>query len=429
MPGRVEFYTLPGDEARVRELVSRDRGLGLWEYLERVRPVVEDIRRRGYQAVREYSVRFDGYDPVDPVLDRNAMREAFDSIGERERWALETVARAVRRFHDSVRPPETWVPGARLVWSPVRRVGVYAPGGMHPYPSTVIHTVAPARAARVPWVAVATPPCRGGSGGCGGFPVNPVTLAAAYAAGADVVYSIGGAQAVAAMAFGAGPVEPVDKIVGPGNPYVQAAKLLVSSVVGIDMVAGPTELAVVADSSADPEEVALDMAAEAEHGPLSIAVLFTDSGKVGEAVAERLEQLASNDMGRLAVVVARGFEEALRYADMFAAEHLVAYVSESNRSRMLENPPRAGIVSLGVPPALLDYGFGPSHVLPTGGAARWRGGLGFPDYSRLVAVVEGEPPLDGEAWEASVLLARLEGFRFHAESLRARLESRSGGGP
>ena len=429
MPGRVEFYTLPGDEAGVRGLVSRERGLGLWEYLERVRPVVEDIRRRGYEAVREYSVRFDGFDPVDPVLGRGVMREAFDSIGERERWALETVARAVRRFHSSIRPPETWVPGARLVWSPVERVGAYAPGGMHPYPSTVIHTVAPARAAGVSRVAVATPPCRGG-GGCGGFPVNPVTLAAAYAAGADVVYSIGGAQAVAAMAFGAGPVEPVDKIVGPGNPYVQAAKLLVSSVVGIDMVAGPTELAVVADSSADPEEVALDMAAEAEHGPLSVAVLFTDSRSLGEAVAERLERLASGDMGRLAVVVTSGFGEALRLADEFAAEHLVAYVSEGNRARLLERPPRAGILSLGVPPALLDYGFGPSHVLPTGGAARWRGGLGFPDYSRLVAVVEGEPPLDGEAWEASLLLARLEGFRFHAESLRARIESGGrGGGP
>jgi len=369
LPGpRIHMVSLreEGGLERLRSILASRSGASLLDYVEKVLPIVRDVARRGYEAVREYTLRFDGVDVEDPVVPREAMRSAYESLDERLRWALGVAARRLSLHHGSTRPPETWVPGARLHVDPVERVGAYAPGGLHPYPSTVLHTVIPARAAGAGFVAVATPPCRGG---CGGWLVNPATLGAAYVAGADVVYAVGGAQAVAALAFGAEPVARVDKVVGPGNPYVQAAKLLVSSVVGVDMTAGPTELMVVADGSADPMQVALDMAAEAEHGPLSVSILATPERRLLEDVASMLERLLGEEHGSAVLVETRSMVEAYRVADMVAAEHLVIYAEEPP-----ERPPRAGIVSRGVPPALLDYAYGPSHVLPTGGAARWRGG-------------------------------------------------------
>jgi len=393
------------------------RRVDLLHYVEKVKPIVEDVRRRGYEAVREYTLRFDGVDVEDPRVPREVLEEAYAALPERLRWALRVAASALRRFHYSTRPPsETWVPGARLRLLPVRRVGAYAPGGAHPYPSTVLHTVIPARAAGAGRVVVATPPRRGG----GDVPVSGLMLAAAYVAGADMVYAVGGAQAVAALAYGAGPVERVDKVVGPGNPYVQAAKLLVSGDVGVDMVAGPTELAVVADESAEAEAVALDMLAEAEHGPLSVAALFTGSRRLAEEVAALLEKRAVGGLGMLYVVVAADTGEALRLADEMAAEHLVLYLGGELREEALRGDLAAGVVAAGVPPALLDYAYGPSHVLPTGGAARWRGGLCVYDFLRPIAYVD-DSLVGRELLEASIVLAEAEGFGFHAESLRHRL--------
>ncbi len=414
---RVKVYRGPGLLGELRRLLAERPSL--WSYVEKIKPVVEGVRRRGYEAVREYTLRFDGVDVEDPRVPREELEKAYRGLPRGLATALRVAASALQRYHHATRPPETWVPGARLRWLPVERVGVYAPGGMHPYPSTVLHTVIPARAAGASRVVVATPPRRGS----GSTPVHPVMLAAAYMAGADMVYAVGGAQAVAALAYGAGPVERVDKIVGPGNPYVQAAKLLVSSDVGIDMVAGPTELAVVADESADPRQVALDMVAEAEHGPLSIAALFTPSRRLAEEATVVLEEEAGEETGVLAVFETRSLEEALGLADEMAAEHLVAYLSPEAEKKLVENPPRAGVVSLGVPPALLDYAYGPSHVLPTGGAARWRGGLGVVDFMRAVAFADprGLGALR-ELVEASITLAEAEGFTMHAKSLRRMLE-------
>lgn len=403
----------PGYE-ELRALLGRSYSLD--EYVERVRPIVEDVRRRGYEAAREYSERFDGVGLEDPRVPREVMREALESLPAEVAGALERAVEAVRLYHVSTRPAETGVPGARLRWLPVERVAAYAPGGMHPYPSTVVHTVVPARAAGCGRVVVASPPCRGG--GCRGFPVHPAVLAAAYLAGADMVYALGGAQAIAALAYGAEPVEKVDMVVGPGSPYVQAAKLLVSSVVGVDMVAGPTELAVVADCTADSRQVALDMLAEAEHGPLSLAVLATPCRSLADEVYDTLRREARGDIGDLAVAVTPGVEEALELAAAMAPEHLVAYLEDPGP--VLERRVGAGVVSLGVPPALLDYAYGPSHVLPTGGAARWRGGLSVYTFLRPVAHVE--PGLEERYLEAAVVLARLEGFENHARSLEHRLE-------
>ncbi|KSW11573.1 hypothetical protein CF15_01690 [Pyrodictium occultum] len=409
----------PGAE-ELEELLGRSYSLE--EYVERVRPIVEDVRRRGYEAAREYSERFDGVGLEDPRLGREEMSQALDALPSRAVEALERAVEALRRYHSSTLPPEAGAPGARLRWHPVERVGVYAPGGLHPYPSTVVHTVVPARVAGCRRVVVASPPCRSG---CGGSPVHPAVLAAAYLAGADAVYALGGAQAVAALAYGAEPVEKVDMVVGPGSPYVQAAKLLVSSVVGVDMIAGPTELAVVADESADPVQVALDMLAEAEHGPLSLSLLATPSRGLAEEVYRILRREAAGEIGGLAVAVTPGLGEALELVSRMAPEHLVAYLRDPGP--LLEARPPAGLVSLGVPPALLDYAYGPSHVLPTGGAARWRGGLGV--YTFLRPVAYAEPGLGEEYAEAAAELARLEGFTRHARSIEyyaGRLE-RGGG--
>ena len=403
----------PGAE-ELRGLLGRSYSLD--EYVARVRPIVEDVRRRGYEAAREYSRRFDGVAPEDPRVPRSVMREALESLDTSIVEALEKAVEAVRLYHLSTRPAETGVPGARLRWLPVERVGAYAPGGAHPYPSTVVHTVVPAKAAGCSRVVVASPPCRGK--GCRGFPIHPAVLAAAYLAGADMAYALGGAQAVAALAYGAEPVERVDMVVGPGSPYVQAAKLLVSSVVGVDMIAGPTEVAVVADCTADPRQVALDMLAEAEHGPLSLAVLATPCRGLAERVYGILIREAREGIGDLAVAVTPGLDEALELADAMAPEHLVAYLRDPGP--LLERRVTAGVVSLGVPPALLDYVYGPSHVLPTGGAARWMGGLSVYTFLRPVAHVE--PGLEERYLEAAITLARLEGFENHARSLEHKLE-------
>jgi len=409
----VQVYKAPSGLKEFRREVVEARRETILDYVEKVKPIVNDVAAKGYEAVRKYSEELDGVSLDNPVISKQDARAAFEDLPGNIQQAFRIIADSLWRFHSSSKPPETWVPGARLVWAPLKKVGVYAPGGKHPYPSTVLHTVIPARAAGVLEVAVATPPC----GKCGKWPVNQLMLAAAYVAGADKVYAIGGAQAIAAMAYGAKPVEEVDIIVGPGNFYVQAAKLLVSGIVGIDMIAGPTELAVVADETADPTRIAWDMLAEAEHGPLSVAVLFTDNENLGEEVANIIEKemKGDNELGVISIVISEDINQAISLADEMAAEHLVAYLSRENRERILANPPRAGIISIGIPPALLDYAYGPSHVLPTNGAARWRGGLSVIDFTRLVTIAEGEPA--SELVQASILLARLEGFENHAKSL------------
>ena len=417
MPGeRLLLVRVGPGEPLPGELRTR---VSILDYVEKVKPVVLDVKRRGWEAAREYSLRFDGAAPEEPLLGRDMMEWGFEEVDERVRRALRVAASALSRYHVSTRPPEAWVPGARLRWLPVRRVGLYAPGGAHPYPSTVLHTAIPARSAGASSVVVATPPRRGR----GGAPVHPLMLAAAYVAGVDEVLAVGGAQGVALLAYGGGVVEPVDMVAGPGGPYVQAAKLLVQGDVGIDMVAGPTELAVIAGPGSDERLVALDMAAEAEHGPLSVAALFTWDEGFAERVLEELRGMLGGDAGRAVAVVAADAGEAVRLADEMAAEHLVVYGDRGLWSMVVERAPAAGIVSYGVPPALLDYAYGPSHVLPTGGAARWRGGLGVHDFMRAVAYVEPltTEGLPRELLEAGVVLAEAEGFRFHAESLRARL--------
>lgn len=409
----VRVETLSTRELGVEGALSRlERPYGIEEYVEKVRPVVEAVSREGYRAVRRFSEMFDGVSFDDPRVGEDEVRAALDEVDEKVLWALETVARSVRAYHQATLPRPSGAGSAVLRWVPVERVGVYAPGGARPYPSTVIMTAIPARVAGSRLVVVATPPYGGG-----GFKAHPLVLAAASAAGVDAVYAVGGAQAVAGLAYGATPMPRVDVVAGPGSPYVEAAKLLVSRVVGVSVVAGPSEVAVIADESADPLAVSYDLLAQAEHGPLSTALLATPSGELASEVERILRPVEGDHLGRVVIVETRSLEEAARLVDAYAPEHLEVLAGEPEEVlRIVRN---AGAVSVGGPAALLDYAAGPSHVLPTGGSARWRGGLSVYDFLKPVAVVSGVGA--GELVEAALVLARAEGFEYHAKSLEVRM--------
>lgn len=415
------FYAETAEEAYA--MLKREFRNDISVYVERVKPIVDDVRRRGWEAVKEYTLKFDRVDVVDPRVSREKLGEALDVVGEEVRWALEVAIDSVREYHEAIKPRELVYEnrrrGIRIVLKPIplASVGVYVPGGAHPYPSSAIMTVVPAKVVGVQRVAVATPPRPYGD-----FLAHPVILAAAYLAGADIVYAIGGAQAIAALAYGARPyIEPVDKIVGPGNFYVVAAKYLVSRDVGIDMLAGPSEIMVVAgkDAQKDVDQLALDLLAQAEHGILSIGIFATDSRELALNVVDKIALLArgkDGEIGSIYVFVLNSLEECVKFANIVAPEHL-ELVGE-NASQLIDMVENAGAVAVNMPVALTDFSAGPSHVLPTSGSARWRGGLTTYDFVKLVAITE---VLDSktvkELVEAAKVIAEVEGFSFHRDSL------------
>jgi len=415
------FYAETAEEAYA--MLKREFRNDISVYVERVKPIVDDVRRRGWEAVKEYTLKFDRVDVVDPRVSREKLGEALDVVGEKVRWALEVAIDSVREYHEAIKPRELVYEsrrrGIRIVLKPIplASVGVYVPGGAHPYPSSAIMTVVPAKVVGVQRVAVATPPRPYGD-----FLAHPVILAAAYLAGADIVYAIGGAQAIAALAYGARPyIEPVDKIVGPGNFYVVAAKYLVSRDVGIDMLAGPSEIMVVAgkDAQKDVDQLALDLLAQAEHGILSIGIFATDSRELALNVVDKIALLArgkDGEIGSIYVFVLNSLEECVKFANIVAPEHL-ELVGE-NASQLIDMVENAGAVAVNMPVALTDFSAGPSHVLPTSGSARWRGGLTTYDFVKLVAITE---VLDSktvkELVEAAKVIAEVEGFSFHRDSL------------
>ena len=404
--------TKPEGFRRALELVT-ERPYSIERFLEAVAPIVRKVADEGYEAARRYSEELDGVGFEDPLVGVEEAGRYMARVPERTLRALREAVRRTYRFHEAMMPPRrVRVPGGWVEWAPIESVGVYVPGGRHPYPSTAVMTVVPARVAEVKRVYVATPPCMS----CGGLKVNPLIASAAFEAGADAVIALGGPQAIASMAYGCKPVPRVDKIVGPGSGYVQAAKLLVSHMVGIDMVAGPTELAVVAGCEADPRVVASEMAAQAEHGPDSIVVLVSLCSELAKKTLEVLKSLWSNGMGSALLIVVDRLEEAARLIAAMAPEHL--YLEGVRPEDLGEATLYSGVVSIGAPTAFLDYVAGPSHVLPTGGSARWRGGLSAYDFLKPVAFVA---EYDREGLKAAVELARAEGFEAHARSLELRV--------
>ena len=395
------------------------------------REIVDRVRTEGDVAVREFCRELDGVEVGNLDVTDDAER-AYDAVDTEIRDAIETAADNLREFHER-QVPEDWretfggEDGRRELgrrFRPLSRVGVYAPGGTAAYPSSVLMGVVPATVAGVEHVAVATPPAE---------ELNQVTLAAAHVAGADRVYTIGGAQAVGALAYGTETVTPVQKVVGPGNRWTTAAKAEVRGDVDIDFLAGPSEILVLADGSADPDLVAADLLAQAEHDPNASVVAVTDDRALAEAVVEaverRLDRRDRADTIREAlaadasrVLHARSMSEAVLFTEEYAAEHLS--IQAENDEALLGRITNAGSVFLGpyTPVAAGDYASGTNHVLPTSGGAKRYGGLSVDTFLRSTTVQRLDR--DGLVALADPIttLAEAEGLEAHAESVRSRFD-------
>jgi histidinol dehydrogenase len=369
-----------------------------------VAPIVADVRERGDAAVHEWTERFDGPRPSGfrVSADRIAAAQVEADVLE----AVRSMIAAVRSFNAAQRPADTSVEAAPGVvserrWVPLDAVGVCVPSGRSPRPSSLVMTAVPAQVAGVRRIAVVTP-----------RPVDAI-LVVARELGIDEVYEIGGAQAVAALAFGTASIERVDKIVGPGNAYVTAAKLLVSTSVGIDLPAGPSEVIVVADAGADAALCAADLVAQAEHGPDSEAVLLTDDRALSDEVSTLV---AGYENVRVELVAT--LDDAVARAEDYAPEHLELLVAEP--AALLGRVRRAGSVFVGTSAVVGDYAAGATHVLPTGGLARASGGLGLEAFLKPLQIVTASSEGLAAAWRVVEPLARVEGLPLHAAAIAAR---------
>jgi histidinol dehydrogenase len=409
-----------------------DRDAGVGSARDDAREIVDRVRTEGDVAVREFCRELDGVEVGNLDVTDDAER-AYDAIDDGIRAAIEAAADNIRAFHRR-QLPEDWRAefgegtGRRELgrrFRPLERVGVYAPGGTAAYPSSVLMSVVPAKVAGVEHVAVATPPAE---------EPNQVTLAAAHVAGADRIYTVGGAQAIGALAYGTETVTPVQKVVGPGNRWTTAAKAEVRGDVDIDFLAGPSEILVLADGTADPDLVAADLLAQAEHDPNASVVAVTDDEElataVGASVEERIddrqrtetirEALASDASG---VLYARSMSEAVLFAEEYAAEHLS--IQADDDEALLDRITNAGSVFLGpdTPVAAGDYASGTNHVLPTSGGAKRYGGLSVDTFLRSTTVQRLDREGLAELAEPITTLATAEGLEAHAESVRARFDA------
>lgn len=408
--------------------------------VDTVRPVVESVREHGAVAALDHGETFDGVRPPAVRVPAAALARAERELDPRVRDALTEAIARVRTVHAAQRRDDevtTVAPGGTVTerWIPVERVGLYVPGGKAVYPSSVVMNVVPAQEAGVGSLVVASPPQKDFDG----LP-HPTILAACALLGVDEVWAVGGAQAVALLAHGSaqdadgGPVlEPVDIVTGPGNVFVTAAKRLCRGVVGIDAEAGPTEIAVLADDSADPVHVAYDLISQAEHDPNAASVLVTDSPALADAVdreverrytvtlnAERVREALEGPQS--GIVFVDDLDQGLRVVDAYAAEHLE--VQTRDASAVAARVRNAGAVFVGAysPVPLGDYAAGSNHVLPTSGSARHSSGLGVHTFLRSVHVVEYDEAALREVASAVVALADAERLPAHGEAVRARFE-------
>jgi histidinol dehydrogenase len=399
----------------------------------RVRPICDDVRIRGADAVREYTARFDGVDLATTRVPRQALEAALAGLDPDVRAALEEAARRTRRVHGAQIPAEivTRVTGGLTVtgrFVPVGRAGVYVPGGLVAYPSSVVMNIVPAQAAGVASVAVASPPQVSN----GGLP-HPSVLAACALLGVTEVHAAGGAQALAMFAYGTEDCPPADVITGPGNVYVAAAKRVLRGVVGTDGEAGPTEVAIIADDTADPRHVAADLVAQAEHDELAACLLVTTDAKLADDVDAELtgqvartrhrERVETALAGQSACVLVDDLDAALAVSDAWAPEHLE--IQARDAAKLAARVTNAGAVFAGpyAPVSLGDYLAGSNHVLPTGGTARHTSGLSVFPFLRLVNVIE----CDRETLAATAplidALGGAEDLAAHVEAVRVRVES------
>ena len=401
------------------------------EVVQRVAAILDGVRAGGDPALLDFTERFDGVRLTAAGLAITAAEfaAAREGLGPAAVGALEYAAARIERFHRASLPTSWSIRdehGSRLGQEirPLGRVGIYVPGGRAAYPSTVLMTAIPARMAGVAEIVLVSPPGRDGA-------LNPAVLAAAERAGVTEAYRIGGAQAVGALAYGTRTIRRVDKIVGPGNIYVALAKARVFGDVGIDMLAGPSEILVIADETADPAFVAADLLAQAEHDPLARSVLLTPSARLLESVAREIElQLAALPRrsiaaealaGHGALVLTASLDEAVELANGLAPEHLELQVADPQA--LLARVRNAGAVFLGraTPEVVGDYVAGPNHVLPTGGTARFASALGTEDFVKRLSVIEYSAEGLAAAWPHLAELSRLEELEGHGAAARVRL--------
>jgi histidinol dehydrogenase len=404
-----------------------------------VRPICDEVRSRGADALRELGERFDGVRVEHLRVPTTALADALAALDTAVRAALEESIRRARIVHAAQRRSDSTiqvVDGGTVTerWVPVERVGLYVPGGQAVYPSSVVMNVVPAQEAGVDQLAVASPPQKD----FGGLP-HPTILAACALLGVDEVYAVGGAQAVAMFAFGADEADgtplcaPVDMVTGPGNIWVAAAKRLVKGVVGIDSEAGPTEIAILADETADAANVAADLISQAEHDTMAAAVLVTDSAELAQAVeAELARQVAVTKHGerikealggpQSAVVLVDDLEAGMAVVDAYAAEHLEIQTRDAVAgARRVRN---AGAIFVGpwAPVSLGDYCAGSNHVLPTGGCACHSSGLSVQTFLRGIHVVEYTERALADVAHHVVTLAEAEDLPAHGSAVKVRFE-------
>lgn len=401
--------------------------------LEKVRPICEDVHHRGAEAVRELTARFDGVELASTRVPAEAIAAALESLDPRVRQALEESIRRARLVHRDQRRSDVTtrvVPGGTVTerWVPVDRVGLYVPGGRAVYPSSVVMNVVPAQEAGVASLAVTSPAQRE----FGGLP-HPTILAACALLGVDEVYAVGGAQAVAMFAYGTEECRPATMVTGPGNIWVAAAKRLLKGRIGIDSEAGPTEIAILADRTADPVHVAADLISQAEHDTIAAAVLVTDSAELADAVERELprqvaatkhseritEALAGRQSG---ILLVDDMEAGLRVVDAYAAEHLE--IQTADAAALAARVRNAGAIFIGpyAPVSLGDYLAGSNHVLPTGGCACHSSGLSVQTFLRGIHVVDYSREALAESAAHVCVLADAEDLPAHGAAVRARFD-------
>lgn len=395
---------------------------------EVVARIVADVRAEGDAGVRRYTLAFDGAEPPSFEAPRETWDAAWKEIGPELRSALTVAAERIRRFHEKQTRPSWFDPDEFGIFGqivrPLDRIGVYTPGGSAALPSSLLMTVIPARVAGVREIVVAAPPGHAGR-------VAPIILAAARVAGVNRVFSIGGAQAIAALAYGTETVPQVDKILGPGNVFVATAKQQVFGAVDIDQIAGPTETLLIADETADIELVAADMLAQSEHGEDSSAILITTSLGLADRIDGELEaqlaRLARAGIARTSlenngvVVVVEHLADAVALSNAYAPEHLCLLVQDPwALVSAIEN---AGGIFIGEssPEALGDYTAGPSHVMPTGGTARFSSPVNVSDFQKVISVIAANEKAVEALGPATIALANAEGLGGHAAAIERRM--------
>lgn len=413
----------------IRRITKRDQAESE-DIRKSVEAILADIEQRGDAAVREYTKRFDGVDLDSFLVSPEEIDDAVDIVGPDFMAILEEAAANIRAYHER-QVEQTWIdtfrPGVRLgaKFTPIQRVGVYVPGGTAAYPSTVLMDTIPAHVAGVPSIAVFTPPAKDGS-------VNPYILAAAHVAGATEIYKVGGAQGIAAAAYGTESIPPVFKIVGPGNAYVAMAKRLVFGTVGIDMIAGPSEVGVLADHDANPVWVAADLLAQAEHDRRAAVFLVTPSaafaGEVEAEVRRQLEELPRKDIAAESIekhakfFIVKDKDQAVDIMNLIAPEHLeIAFSDAETWAKKIVN---AGAIFMGpyTTEPLGDYFAGPNHTLPTMGTAAFSSPLGVYDFVKRSSLLEYDKDAFTAVADKVMRFANVEGLQAHGLAVRRRID-------